>query len=271
MQRFVILILVLCLLPFASLAVNSQDSPMVGEQQGYAYDQATFSNQREILDFIKTLDFDKKPPLKKLSEFYNTENIIPDSKVLRKGVELYQKGKVINALDYFSNVYMDKNSTSFEKDYASWQLAHYIYFGVMDVFYNGMPSRMDRTNMIGDFSYKPKVSLSLGVSYYSIIANPKLISYNPRLMILTLARSDFDDSLSKFFCSNPTFTKEFLAAALYEAFPKNKELNIAVFTEPDDLIYGTKPLKYAINEKSSIKSRAANFIETITEFFNIMD
>ncbi|MDE7472292.1 MAG: hypothetical protein K2M68_01780 [Muribaculaceae bacterium] len=270
MLRFVVSILILCLLPLSASAVSDQDSSVVDEPQGYAYDQTTFSNQREILDFIKTLDFDKRPPLKKLSDFYNDEKKLPDDKVLQKGIDLYQKGKDKKAVDYFLNVYMNKKCTPFEKNYAGWQVIHYIYFGELDIHFNGRPSRMDRTNMIGDICYDTKVSIHVGPSYLFLASDPKLSTYNPYTVIKSLVRGDFANSSANILCSNQQFTREFLAAVLYEAFPKNDKLSMSPFSG-GNIMYESNPLRYYVTETSSSVSRANDCVERISEFFNLMD
>ncbi|MDE5788022.1 MAG: hypothetical protein K2H79_05720, partial [Bacteroidaceae bacterium] len=101
-----------------------------------AYAKTTFSSQREILDFIKSIDFDRNPPTKKLHEFYNNEKKITEDKVLRKGIELYQKEKIKKAVNYFSKISTSSKYSKEQRDYAEYQVAHYNYYGKFDIYYN---------------------------------------------------------------------------------------------------------------------------------------
>lgn len=236
----------------------------------FAYEPTTFASQREILDFIKSIDFDRNPPAKRLCDFYNDEKKITEDKVLRKGIELYEKGKIKKAVDYFVKIYKDtKKYTQKQRDYAAWQVEHYRLFGIMDLYYNGTPSRMDRRQAILSSTYKCDTKISLGLPYLFVISDPSLPSYNPAALLRSIASEG--EFVNDFICSNPLFTREFLAAALYEAFPKGKKINIGPLVENDMVLFGTKPFKYVVTGNSSSVKRTAWFVESVTDFFNIMD
>lgn len=235
----------------------------------FEYAKTTFSSQSEILDFIKTLDFDKNPPAKRLCDFFNDEKKITEDKVLIKGIELYQKGNAKKAADYFTKLYKNEKKYSKEqREYAAWQVTHYMLFGIMDIYFNGTPSLIDRENIILNNGYKCDTYLSFGYPYVFLVADPNMRTYDPRSLLKVIATKT--EIVNKQLCSNPRFTQEFLAAALYEAFPKDREININSLIE-NDWIFDNKPFKYEVTGESSEVSRCNDFIKSISDFFNIMD
>lgn len=253
-----------------------QDSNEGNESKGYAYDKTTFSSRREMLDFIKSLDFDKNPPLKRLHDFYNNEQKITEDKILRKGVDLFMDGKVKKSLKYFYKISKNYNKyTKEQRDYARWQIMHYRHFGDIDIYFNGIPSHRDRINIHPNYNFNPKIKywydddiyfngtpsgrdrINTQPNYncypeidywgdeYSalfIISDPQLSSYDPSelLRIITATRkyAIYKDEL----LSNKSFTKEFVAAVLYEAFPKDGKLGIDKLGD-HHYDFGYKPLK----------------------------
>ena len=263
MRRFIVSFLILCVLPIAVFAVNiDADSSRIANRVGYAYEQISFSERDEIFDFIKTLDFQAYPPLKRLSDFYNEEKELTNDKLLYKGIALYQKGKVKKALDYFMHVYKDKKSTKLQKDFASWQIAHYKLFGLLDIYYNGYPSRMDRTNTIPG-NYASDTYLGLGAPYLMLIADSKLSTYDPVSLLTSISKCP------KSLLNNPMFTKEYLAAVLYEAFQKNGKIKNIPFAEGNP-IFGFKPLRTEIGDVS-YSDFVDSMVSSIISFFNLMD
>jgi len=241
----------------------AQDSSVIGEQSGFAYSKTTFSSQQEMLDFIKSLDFDKNPPAKRLSDFYNDEMKITNDKVLRKGIDLYQKGKIEKAVNYYKKILRNYKKHSFAQlGYAEYQIIHYNCFGVMDIYFNGIPSRIDRVNTTeGEHYYTPNLFYSIYAGMF-LMADPKLRSYDP-IKILSFLTDDTEECYR-----TSQLTQEFLAAILHEAFPKNGKPKIKI----DWLAqfpFGT--FEYKVDSKSSTVSRTESFCEQINQFFNYMD
>lgn len=248
---------------------SDNDATAKIDSKPFVYDNSTFSSQREMLDFIKTLDFDRNPPAKRLSDFYNNEKKIPADKVLGKGIELYQKGNARKAADYFVKIYKNtKKYTQQQRDYAAWQVAHYILFGTMDVYYDGRPSRMNRNIVPAGHSYECNTYLSLGFPYLFVISEPGLPSYDPTSLLKSLTSQE--ELFNKVICQNPHFTQEFLAAALYEAFPKGAEIDLSSLIE-NDVMFGTSPFRYEVTGDLSSVKMADLFVESVVSFFNIMD
>ncbi len=258
--------------PITKDEVNENNDIVSAEPipKNFAYPQTTFSSKREMFDFIKTLDFDRNPPAKRLRDFYNDEKKITEDKALRKGIELYLKGKAEKAADYFVNVYKNKKKyTQRQRKYAAWQVWHYMRFGTMDIFFNGTPSRMDRGENLNSGFYKCDTELSLGLPYLFVSSDPNLPSYDPAglLRSITIDEEYNDKSIH----INPLFTKDLLAAALYEAFPKGEVINMGSLVKNDTILFLTKPLKYGASGKSSSYYRSKIFAESVSDFFYLMD
>lgn len=243
----------------------------------FAYEPTTFTSQREILDFIKSIDFDKNPPAKRLCDFYNDEKKITEDKVLRKGIELYQKGKIKKAVDYFSKVSKNFKYSKDQLEYAKYQVAHYNYYGKFDIYYNGIPSRMDRI----DATWKSERNVACPlVPYLFMLAEPTLSTYDPIRLLSYIVKRDnkyrregylYADVSNRYADNrNSLFTKDLLAALLYEAFPKGATLKTSKLS---DITYGYdyKPMKYRFDEKTNTHQRVSYFCENISDFFNWMD
>jgi hypothetical protein len=236
----------------------------------FAYEPTTFASQREILDFIKSIDFDRNPPAKRLCDFYNVEKKITEDKVLRKGIELYQKGKIKKAVDYFSKVSKNFKYTKDQLEYAKYQVAHYNYYGKFDIYYNGIPSQMDRTD--ASWKFERNVTCPL-VPYLFMLAEPTLSTYDPIRLLSYIVTANNKYRREGYLYAdnrNSLFTKDLLAALLYEAFPKGATLKTSKL---NGITYGYdyKPMKYRFDEKTSTHQEVSYFCESISDFFNWMD
>lgn len=240
-----------------------------------AYPQTTFSSQREILDFIKTLDFDRNPPVKKLHDFYNDEKKITEDKVLRKGIELYQKGKVKKAVNYFTKISKNFKNTAYQRDYAEYQVVHYKCYWKLDIYYNGIPSLMSRSQHTMESGSDQICPL---VQYFFMLAEPEFSTYNPYKLLSYIVKEDKEYKRSDYLYAADknnisvdnqgiAFTRELLAALLYEAFPKGAKLEIPELNvEPYDA-----PMKFLFEDTTNKYQQVTGFCKGIKEFFNWMD
>ena len=101
-------------------------------------------------------------------------------KTYQKGLNYILSKKEKKAYKYFQGVLKNKKSSETNKEHAAFQLAHYDWYGCFDVYYNGVPSKMDREHL--NSSVKPQKRHSFvetnDETFMLMCANPKLPSYN---------------------------------------------------------------------------------------------
>lgn len=243
----------------SAVAAYSQDSSGVGEQSGFAYGKTTFSSQREILDFIKSLDFDKNPPSKRLKDFYGTNKKITYDPALRKGIDMYLKGKGNKAAKYFEKIYENRKYkyTEYQRKYAAWQIQNYRSFGIMDEFYDSLPSLQERNN--NPTEYKTNVYIWPNDELLLLYADPHLNTYNPFKII------SYFTYPSTFRSGN--ITQEYVAALLYEAFHKGTTIKLDNNGIDGGESWKHRVIYYYCDGKENIYKMTDRLIKSVQDFF----
>ncbi|MDE5869550.1 MAG: hypothetical protein K2H18_04900, partial [Muribaculaceae bacterium] len=104
-----------------------------------------FSDVKGYNEYIKNLDF-KKIKTCSIDYLYSDNMEKTTDKVLLEGLNLFELGKYNEAQKYFRGI-LDGYSkyTEQQRDFAFYQLYHIRRFGMTDPFYNGRPSKIDRS------------------------------------------------------------------------------------------------------------------------------
>ncbi len=103
--------------------------------------------------------------------------------IYEQGKDYIKTGQTKKAYQHFRRIVKNKNTTKIEKEHAYYQLAHYKYYGYFDLYYNGIPSNIDRSVSRHLRNKKGKADLFFQSAntktYMLMVGNPQLSSYNP--------------------------------------------------------------------------------------------
>ncbi|MDE5787041.1 MAG: hypothetical protein K2H79_00630, partial [Bacteroidaceae bacterium] len=138
-------------------------------------------------------------------------------------------------------------------------------------YYNGVPSQMDRSDVTWKWEHHATCPI---IPDLFLLADPQLSTYDPIRLLSYIVEENYKYSRKGYLYAdledshadnrNNLFTRELLAALLYEAFPKGVKL------ETSKLGYNAL-MKYWYDDNTSPSTTVRYFCKNISDFFNWMD
>ncbi len=198
--------------------------------------EVVFKNSEEMIQFVHNLTWDDLKGAKPLDNLMNTNQELPDDPMLLKGIELFNAGKKDDAIKHFIKVV--KKSTGTQCDYARYQIFHYEKFGMLDPYFNGRPSKMNREGLSNHNEYPNRVYYSLGDEGFGLAYLILSCDYN---------LASFDPSIWDKFCKDififdkyylerhpihQELNKEDWLAIFKACYPRSREMALKNFPDP---------------------------------------
>lgn len=158
-----------------------------------------FKDKDEFFNYVRNLNPDTLNAAKPLEAYLDPVGGEPTDPVLLKGINLFNSGKIEDAIKYFTKITRNwRKYTSKQRDYAGYQLFHIGYFGMLDPRFNGRPTKMNRNNcfkygiIILDWE-KPSYAILAGL--YPLIININIWDTFPIEHYSTWSLKDWDIDL----------------------------------------------------------------------------
>ena len=106
-----------------------------------------FKEPAELIEYVRNLDLENLDTEKTLNDLMAPTDKMPDDPALLKGLRLFENGKHEESAKYFYDLQF-KGKTPFQKEFSQYQLWHLGSYGMTDPYYDGRPSKIDRSKGI---------------------------------------------------------------------------------------------------------------------------
>lgn len=187
-----------------------------------------FSNEKDFIEYVKNIDFDKIENASPLSAYMTDSRSMPEDPILLKGIQLFNDGKQEESVKHWKKINNYKN-TKEQREFAQYQLFHISQFGMVDPYYDGRPSTMDRNNgMYLDGYYTSYPENDVWLSELILKCNYDLPSFDPYVWI-EICNSEFNTKRM----INSISDLNMLHSLLKASYPLSRIKSLSNFPKPN--------------------------------------